>query len=77
MRRSAPTFRAVADGEPVVDHRYGAVGDEALDPRPIDDRDQGRGRATGTGGQIDRKIAHDPLDNVGAKTIFPGEHISL
>ena len=31
-------FRAVADRKPVVDHGYGAVGDEALDPRPIDDR---------------------------------------
>jgi hypothetical protein len=31
-------FRAVADRKPVVGERHGAVGDEALDPRPIDDR---------------------------------------
>jgi hypothetical protein len=29
-------FCAVADGKPIVDHRYGAVGDEAFDPRPTD-----------------------------------------
>jgi hypothetical protein len=38
--RDAPNqeFRAVADGKPVIDHRHGAVGDEALDPWPVDDR---------------------------------------
>ena len=38
--RDAPNqeFRAVADGKPVIDHLHGAVGDEALDPWPVDDR---------------------------------------
>ena len=61
-RRDAPNeeFRAVADGKPVIDHVHGAVGDEALDPWPVDDRGSRsrpcnwdkRGRSTA--------IAHDP-----------------
>jgi hypothetical protein len=61
-------FRAVADRKPIVDHGYGAVGDEALDPRPVHDGGsnvpavQPRYK-----GQIDREVAHDRLDDVGAE----------
>ena len=79
-RRDAPNqkFRAVADRKPVVDHRHGAVGDEALDPRPVDDRgSEVPAVQPGYPGQIDGKVAHDPLDDVGAEAIFPGEYVSL
>ena len=71
-------FRAVADRKPVVDHGHGAVCDQALDPRPVDDR--GLMVPTvqpGYPGQIDRKVAHDPLDDIGAEAILPGECVSL
>ena len=79
-RRDAPhqKFRAVADRKPVVDHGHGSVGDEALDPRAIDDRgSEVAAVQPGYPGQIDGKIAHDPFDDVGAKAIFPGERVSL
>ena len=62
----------------MIDHRHGAVGNEALDPRPIDDRGSKVAAVQpGYKGQIDRKVAHDPLDDVGAEAIFSGEQISL
>ncbi|MGC2086014.1 MAG: hypothetical protein WA702_21925, partial [Bradyrhizobium sp.] len=39
-RRSDATyqeFRAIVDREAIVAHGYGAVGNEAFQPRPIDD----------------------------------------
>ena len=71
-------FRAIADRKPIVDHRHGAIGDEALDPGPIDDRGSKIAAVQpGYPGQIDGKIAHDPFDDVGAKAIFLGERVSL
>jgi hypothetical protein len=64
-------FRAVAGRKPVVGQRHGAVCDEALDPRPIDDRGSRVAAVQSRHpGQIDRKIAHDPLDDVGAGAVF-------
>ena len=71
-------FRAVADGEPVIGHRDGAVGDEALYPRPIDDS---RLRSASVNlcdlRKVDRHVAHDPLDDVGAEAVFPPECVAL
>ena len=48
----------------MIDHRHGAVGNEALDPRPIDDRGSKVAAVQpGYPGQIDGKIAHDPFDD--------------
>ena len=70
--------RAVADGKPVVDHRHGAVGDQALDPRPVDDRRPVvAAMELRYPEKIDGKITHDPFDDIGAEAIFRREPVSL
>jgi hypothetical protein len=60
----------VSYGEKIIDHRYGAISDEALDPSRIDD---GRFRVSAVKAaylrEVHGHIAHDPLDDLRAATI--------